>query len=208
MEEVRTKLEQKPFIDAIQQAEEDLRADRRWLNSLFTSRLDILAARFADGEWTLADQTVADALCSPWCEAARGQELILATGHVVPLSPEVKAARNAGLQLLIAEHRERHERSLKECADITARIASRRYLVDIETCDLVAVRQAALDDAIAQGMETSDQGFTRSRFRAIRYARDMAHLHREIRLKRLDGIAEEIRDPKFSEYKTLALTLE
>jgi ATP-dependent helicase HepA len=134
--------------------------------------------------------------------------LTLATGQPVALSPELKAARNAGLQLLIAEHSERHGQSLSECADLAARIAARRYLIEAESADVVAVRQAALDDAIAQGMETSEHGFLRSRFRAIRNACDMAHLLRDIRLKRLEGIAEAVRDSKFSEYKSLTLTLE
>jgi ATP-dependent helicase HepA len=112
------------------------------------------------------------------------------------------------VELLLREHCARHQRSLAECADLPAKIASRRYLVECEANDLVEIRQGVLDDAVAQGMETSEQGFTRSRFRAIRNARDMALHMRDVRLARLDDLAESLRAPRFSEYKTLMLVVE
>jgi ATP-dependent helicase HepA len=188
--------------------EEELRSDRRWLNSLFTSRLDVLAARLIEGQWAMADAATADALCSPWCETARGKELSLAIGQPFQLKGDLRAAHRSGLELLLREHHARHERSLVECADLPAKIASRRYLVECEANNLIEVRQAALDDAVAQGMETSEQGFTRSRFRAIRNARDMALHMRDVRLGRLDGLAEALQVPRFSEYKTMMLVVE
>jgi ATP-dependent helicase HepA len=208
MQDARTRLEQKPYLDAIQQMEEELRNDRRWLNSLFTSRLDLLAARMIGGQWAMADPEVANALCSPWCETARGKELSLASGRAFQLNGELRAAHRSGLELLLREHRARHERSLAECADLPGKIASRRYLVECEANDLIDIREAALDDAGAQGMETSEQGFTRSRFRAIRNARDMAVHMRDVRLARLDGVAESLQVPRFSEYKTLMLVVD
>jgi ATP-dependent helicase HepA len=208
MQDARTRLEQKPYLDAIQQMEEDLRSDRRWLNSLFTSRLDVLAARLIDGQWVMADSEAANALCSPWCETARGKELSIASGQAFQLNEELRAAHRSGVELLLREHCARHQRSLAECADLPAKIASRRYLVECEANDLVEIRQGVLDDAVAQGMETSEQGFTRSRFRAIRNARDMALHMRDVRLARLDDLAESLRAPRFSEYKTLMLVVE
>jgi ATP-dependent helicase HepA len=156
----------------------------------------------------MADPEVANALCSPWCETARGKELSLASGRAFQLNGELRAAHRSGLELLLREHRARHERSLAECADLPGKIASRRYLVECEANDLIDIREAALDDAGAQGMETSEQGFTRSRFRAIRNARDMAVHMRDVRLARLDGVAESLQVPRFSEYKTLMLVVD
>ncbi len=208
LQEARTRQEQKPFWDAIQQMEEDLRADRRWLNSLFNARLDLLAARFEEGAWSLAEQHIADALFTPWDITARGETIVLATGQRATLSPEIKAAQNAGGGLLLQEYGKRHQRLLGECPDIRQRIASRRYLVAAEAEDLIAWRQALLDDATAQGMETSEQGFARSRFRAIRNARDLSFQARDIRLSRLDGLLEALATPAYDEYKFMVLTLD
>jgi ATP-dependent helicase HepA len=207
-QEARTRQEQKPLFDAIQQMEEDLRADRRWLNSLFASRLDILAARFEKGNWSLVDVSVAEALFTPWCLNARGKDLALATGQQVPLASDLKAARNAGVNLLLLEHAKRHQRSLSEREDLAQKIATRRYMISAEAEDLIAHRQALLDDAHAQGLETSEQGFARSRFRAIRNAHDMAVHARNARLARLDGQAGALQQPAFSEYKLVMLTIE
>jgi ATP-dependent helicase HepA len=208
LSDVRTDSERKPYHDAIQQMEEELRSDRRWLNSLLNARFDVLAARFEAGTWQLAETRTAHGLCSPWCDTARGKDLQLATGHPVSPAAEVKGAHRAGLELLIQDYGRRHKRALADCADLTAQIASRRYLVAAEANDLVQIRQAEFDDAVAQGMETSDQGFTRSRFRAIRNARDMAVRMRDVRLQRLDGLADGIQQPPICEYKTLVLILE
>lgn len=208
LQEARTRFEQKPILDAIQLMEEDLRADRRWLNSLFAARLDVLAARFDKGEWTLVDQAVADALCSPWCPTAASKDLVLASGQRTPLAPELKAAQGKAVEMLLEEQRARHLRTLGECPDLTARIETRRFLVAAEAEDLIAWRQALLDDAVAQGMETSEQGFTRSRFRSIRNARDMAVHMRDVRLARLATLAEATQNTVFSEYKLLMLTLD
>lgn len=208
MQDARTRQEQKPLFDAIQQMEEDLRADRRWLNSLFTPRLDILAARFEKGSWFHVDRSVAEALCMPWCASARGKDLKLAVGQQVPLAAELKAGRDAGVSMLLQEHANRHRRSLGDCADLAQKIASRRYMISAETADLIAYREALLDDAIAQGLEASEQGFARSRFRAIRNGYEMAVHSREIRLARLDGLMNELQQPRFSEFKLLMLTVE
>jgi ATP-dependent helicase HepA len=205
--EARTDTERKPFHDALQQMEEDLRADRRWLNSQLSARLDVLAARLDNGGWQLAETAVAHAFCSPWNESARGKDIVLATGQPVAPSAEIKAAYRAGLDLILGDHKRRHQRSLAECADLAAEIASRRYLVEAEAADLVRLREAALTDAEAQGMETSEQGFTRSRFRSIRNARDAAVIVRDARLARLDGISAAVQEPRFSEYKTMLVTL-
>lgn len=208
LQESRTRQEQKPFWDAIQSMEEELRADRRWLNSLFTARLDILAARFERGAWTLADEHVSDALLTPWDMDARGKEIVLATGQRIALDPEVKATRSAGAAVLLQEFGRRHQISLGECPDLRQRIATRRYLIATEADDLIRARQALLDDATAQGMETSEQGFARSRFRAIRNARDMAINARDVRLARLDGLIDALAEPRCEEYKFMVLTLE
>ena len=110
--------------------------------------------------------------------------------------------------LLLKEHASRHQRSLDERTDLAQKITSRRYMISAEAEDLIVYRQALLDDAVAQGLETSEQGFSRSRFRAIRNGRDMAvHAH-EIRLARLDGLTQALQQPEFSEYKLLILTIE
>ncbi|MEO6216478.1 MAG: SNF2-related protein [Sphingomonas sp.] len=208
LEETRTRQEQKPLFDAIQQMEEELRADRRWLNSLFTARLDILVSRFDKGDWSLVETSVADALFTPWCSTARGKDLTLATGQQVPLAAELKTARNTGVTLLLQEHANRHRRSLGECANLAQRIAGRRYMISAEADDLIGHRQALLDDAVFQGLETSEQGFARSRFRTVRNARDMAVHARDVRLARLDGLPGALQQPAFSEYKLLMLTIE
>jgi ATP-dependent helicase HepA len=110
--------------------------------------------------------------------------------------------------MLLEEQRARHQRSLGDCPDLLARIETRRFLVAAEAEDLIAWRQALLDDAVAQGMETSEQGFTRSRFRAIRNARDMAVHMRDVWLARLAALAEAVQNPAFGEYKLLMLTLD
>lgn len=207
LQESPTRLEQKTFLDAIQQMEEELRADRRWLNGLLTSRLDVLAARFQAGQWSLAEPSVAESLCMPWCPQARGRDLQLAKAKSISLAPELGAARATGIRLLLQEYGARHQRSVAECADLRARIATRRYLVAAEADSLVTLRQALFDDAAAQGMETSEQGFTRSRFRAIRHAREAAVLMRNVRLARLDSVLAALQQPKFTAYKLAVLTL-
>jgi ATP-dependent helicase HepA len=206
--ESRTRQEQKPFWDAIQAMEEELRSDRRWLNSLFTARLDLLAARFEGGAWTLAERDVAEALFTPWDVNARGETIVLAAGQRMPLPPDVRAAQGAGGAMLLQEFAKRHQSSLGECPDLKQRIATRRYLIASEADDLIKARQALLDDATAQGMETSEQGFARSRFRAIRNARDMAIYARDVRLARLDGLIQTLAEPAYDEYKFLVMTLE
>ncbi|WP_103728139.1 SNF2-related protein [Novosphingobium sp. HII-3] len=208
LQDSRTRQEQKPFWDAIQSIEEALRADRRWLNSQFTSRLDVLAAKFDRGTWTLAAPDHAEALFTPWDVSARGEKIVLATGQRAPVSPDIKAAQSAGSALLLQEHAKRHQASLAECPDLQERIASRRYLIMCEAEDLIATRQAFLDDATAQGMETSEQGFARSRFRTIRNARDMAILARDVRLARLDGLIDALTEPRFDEYKFMVMTID
>ncbi len=208
LQEARTRQEQKTFFDAIQQMEDDLRADRRWLNSLFTARLDVLAARYDKGGWSLVGPDVANALCIPWCPTAEGKNLILAKGQRIGLSAELKAAQTAGNKLLLQEYSDRHRRSFCECTDLAQRIASRRYLIAAEAEDLIARRQAQFNDAVALGLETSAQGFARSRFRTLRNARDMAIYARDVRLARLDGLAQALSQPAYSEYKLMMLTLE
>lgn len=208
LQESRTRQEQKPFWDAIQVMEEDLRADRRWLNSLFNARLDVLVARHERGAWTLTDQAAAEALLTPWDVAARGEKVVLGNGQRVPLSPDIKAVQVAGGALLLDEFAKRHQRSLAECPEIKQRIASRRYLIASEAEDVVAARQALLDDATAQGMETSEQGFARSRFRAIRNARDMAIHVRDVRLARIDGLGDVLGEARYDEYKFMVMALE
>lgn len=208
LQDSRTRQEQKPFLDAIQVMEEDLRADRRWLNSLFTARLDVLAARHERGEWSLADKEVADALFTPWDVSARGEKIVLASGQRVPLAPEIKAVQGAGSAILLQEFAKRHQQSLGECPDLKLFIATRRYVIASEANDLISARQALLDDATAQGMETSEQGFARSRFRAVRNARDMAIHARDVRLARIDGLAATLAEPRYEEYKFMVMTLE
>ncbi|MEG3162860.1 SNF2-related protein [Sphingomonas sp. LB2R24] len=208
LQESRTRPEQRPFRDAIQAMEEELRADRRWVNSLFTARLDLLAARHENSAWSLVDQEMADALFVPWDVSARGEGVVLATGQRGPLALEIKAVKDAGGAMLLQEFARRHQDSLSECPDLQARIATRRYLVTSEAEDLIATRQAVLDAATAQGMETSEQGFARSRFRAIRNARDMAIHARDVRLARLDELAAAPADGRYDEYKFMVMTIE
>lgn len=208
LQQARIRQEQKPFWDAIQSMEEDLRADRRWLNSLFCARLDLLAARFEGGGWTLAEPEVAEALFTPWDVNARGENIVLAVGQRMPLPPDVGTARGVGGAMLLQEFAKRHQSSLGECPDLKQRIATRRYLIASEADDLIRARQALLDDATAQGMETSEQGFARSRFRAIRNARDMAVYARDVRLARLDGLFDALAEPAYYEYKFMVMTLE
>lgn len=205
--EARTRQEQRPFLDAIQQLEEEWRADRSWLTSLFTPRLDILAARCDHGAWTLCEPAVAEALYTPWSLTVRGKDQLLARGQKIPLTAELKHVQPAGVGLLLSEQQNRHRRSLAECPDIAQRIAARRYVVEAEADDLVNLRQLLLDDAVAQGLETSEQGFARSRFRTIRNARDMAIHAREVRLARLDGLAAALTQPAYSEYRLMMLTV-
>ena len=208
LQEARTRQEQKPFWDTIQQMDEDLRSDRRWLNSLFNARLDLLVARFEYGAWSLVDPSVAALLFTPWDIAARGGKIVLASGQKSAVPSEIKPVQTAGGSLLLQEYAKRHQRSLSECPEIKQRIASRRYLVATEADDLIALQQALLEDAIAQGMETSDQGFARSRFRAIRNARDMAIHGRDVRLARIDGLTDALAEPRYDEYKFMVMTLE
>ncbi len=207
LQEGRPQQEQRPFFDAIRQIEEHLRSDRRWLNSLFTPRLDTIAARYESGSWRLVDTAVAEALFVPWDIGARGKNLVLATGQKAAISVELKTKRSAGVDLLSAEHSDRHRRSLRECPDLDQRIETRRYLIAAEAEDLLALRQAQYDDAVALGMETSEQGFTRSRFRMIRNARDMAVYARDVRIARFDGLAEALRKPASSKYKLALVTV-
>lgn len=204
----RTRPEQKPFWDALQTMEEDLRADRRWLNTLFTARLDVLAARLQQGEWTLASKETADALFTPWDTNARGEKILLASGQRTPLTPDMKTAQSAGGTMLLLEYAKRHQRSLGDCPDIHQCIATRRYLIASEAVDLIAARQALLDNATANGLETSEQGFARSRFRAIRNARDMAIHARDVRLARLDSLIPALKDARYEEYKFMVMTIE
>ena len=206
LQESRTRQEREPFFDVIQQMEDDLRADRRWLNSLFTARLDVLAARYDHGNWSLVHMDVAHALVTPW--SPKGKDLLLARGQTIGMATELKAARPAGIRLLLQEHSDRHQRSLSECDDLGQRIASRRYLIEAEAEDLISWRQAQLDDATVQGLETSEQGFARSRFRTIRNARDMAIHARDVRLARIDGLAQALSMPAHSQYKLMMLMIE
>lgn len=207
LQQARTRQEQRPFFDAILQMEEDLRSDRRWLNSLFTSRLDMIAARYESGNWKLVDAAVAEALLTPWDVRAKGKDLALAKGRTTAMTGELKAAQAAGINLLLVEHSDRHRRSLSECADLGQRVESRRYLIATEADDLLALRQAQYDDAVALGLETSEQGFSRSRFRTIRNARDMAVHARDVRIARLDRLAKALSKPAFSQYKLALLTI-
>ena len=70
VQEARVRLEQKAFWDGLQRMEEDLRADRRWLNSLFTpdSTWSLHASRRADGRWRPGHGR---SLFTPWCLEAR-----------------------------------------------------------------------------------------------------------------------------------------
>ena len=67
--------------------------------------------------------------------------------------------------------------------------------------------QAHYDDAVALGLETSEQGFSRSRFRTIRNARDMAVHARDVRLARLDALARGLSKPAFNQYKLVQLVI-
>jgi ATP-dependent helicase HepA len=208
LQEAPTRGEQKPYWDAIQMMEEDLRADRRWLNTLFTARLDVVGAKLTGTQWALVEQDVADALFTPWDLSARGSDIVLAQGTRAAIATEIKATLNVGSKLLLREAAERHQRSLGECQDLRQRIASRRYLIASEAEDLIKSKQVALDDASAQGMETSERGFARSRFRAIRNARDIAIHSRDERLARLYRLGDEITKPSHDEYKYLLITIE
>ncbi|UWQ81462.1 DEAD/DEAH box helicase family protein (plasmid) [Leisingera sp. S132] len=208
LQSARTRSEQKPYWDAIQKMEEDLRADRRWLNSLFTARLEVIAAKLSGTEWALVEQEVAHSLFTPWDVDARGADLILAQGYPAKIDPGVKSALSAGGELLLQEATERHRNSLRELPDLKQHIDKRRFLVASEADDLIRLRQAAFDDASARGMEKSEQGFTRSRFRAISNALDIAKHSRNVRLERLDRLNAEIIKPSYSEQKYLVIMLE
>ncbi|MGH6650789.1 MAG: SNF2-related protein [Sphingopyxis sp.] len=205
--EARTDTERKIFWDAALGMEEEHRADRRWLNSLFTSRLDVIAARYSDGEWSLVDQSVADALLTPWNIEARGQDVKLASGGAAAIPPDAKASAQKGSDILIAEYYARHQKTLAECSNFAAKIAERRYQFEAEANEALGYRQAILDDAAAQGMETSEQGFTRSRFRTFRHARDMAALGRDIRLARLNSLGTELHELRLKDYKHAILII-
>lgn len=205
--EARTETERRIFWDAVLRMEEEHRADRRWLNSLFTARLDVIAARFVEGQWSLADPSVADALLTPWNLEARGKEVLLATSETVAIPVEARALGQQGTDVMMREYLARRQQALGECSDVATKIAARRYQIAVEAEEALSYRQALLDDAAAQGMETSEQGFTRSRFRAIRHARDMAALGRDIRLARLDGLAAELLELRFKDYKLATLVV-
>ena len=207
LKETSTQQERKPLLDALRHLDEDLRADRRWLNSLFAARLDVLAARYHEGAWSLVESAVADALFIPWCPTAKGKDRVLAKSQKIGLTPELKAAQTYGVRLLQGEQADRHRRSIGECADLLQRVASRLYLTAAEAEDLIALRQAVLDDAIAQGLEASEQGFTRSRFRAVRNTRDMAIYARDVRVARFDKLQQTLSKPCFSTYKMMMLTV-
>ncbi|WP_310634988.1 SNF2-related protein [Burkholderia cenocepacia] len=207
IQDARTRQEQKPLLDAIQLMEEELRADRFWLNSMLTARLDVIAARYADGGWNLVDAAVENALLTPWCSEAKGHDRILAKGQKIAPPQELKGTQSAGISLLRQEYSERHRRSLGECTDLEKSIANRRYLIEVEAEDLICLRQAQLDDAISLGLETSEQGFSRSRFRAIRNARDMAIHARDVRLNRFDNLMQVLNKPLYSEYKFATLQI-
>jgi ATP-dependent helicase HepA len=204
---VRTDTERNIFWSALQRMEEDLRADRRWLNSQFAARFDVIAARFEQGAWHLTDQTTADALVTPWCLDARGKDLKLASNASGALPSEVRSARDAGSMILLQEYMARHARSLAERPDIKTKIASRRYQVAAEASESVAWRQALLDDAAVQGLETSEHGFMRSRFRVLQHARDMAVLARDVRLARLDALFDNLQRFEYTEYKLATISV-
>jgi ATP-dependent helicase HepA len=208
LEEARTRQDQKPLLDAIPQMEEDLRADRFWLNSILTPRLDVLAVRYTNEAWELVDPTVADALFIPWCSTVKGKNVILARGEETSPNVQMKARESRGLAMLESESCERHRRKFTATMGLEALIAARRYLVNQEANDLIALRQAQLDEAHSLGMETSEHGFTRSRFRTIQNARDMAIYARDIRLARIDGLALALSKPNYNEYKLLTLKVE
>ena len=202
-----TAVEKKPFLDAIQQMEDELRADRRWLNGLLTSRFDVIGARLHAGQWSLLDTSAAEALCMPWNPLSRGKEQQLARAKPILEAAELKAARDTGIRMLLKELDARHQRSLAECDDLRARIASRRYLTAAEADSVVALRQALFDDAAAQGLETGEQGFARSQFRTIRNARDMAKLARSCRLERFDALFESLQQTRYTRFKLVELTV-
>ena len=143
----------------------------------------------------------------PWNPQARGSDQQLARAKPIPEAAELRAAREAGVRVLLKEHGARHQRSLAECPDLRAQIATRRYLVAAEADNVVALRQALFDDANAQGMEISEQGFARSRFRTIRNARDMAILARSVRLARMEGLSDALQQAKYTRFKLAALTI-
>lgn len=201
--ETQVKQEQKPFLDAIKLIDDALRADRRWLTSLFTPRLDILAARLRDGAWELVDEATANALFTPWLADAGGRELQLALGRKGKLTEELKASAGAGGRILAAEQAKRHQRTLTECAHFNVLLAARRYQATVEADDLVRIRQAELDDAAS--LEQSEQGFARSRYRMLRNRRDAAIVVRDARLARLDGIAANVATARFQDYRTAIL---
>lgn len=151
---------------------------------------------------------MAHSLFTPWDVDARGADLILAQGYPAKINPEVKSALSAGGELLLQEAAERHRKSLGELPDLKQHLDKRRFLVASEADDLIRLRQAAFDDASAQGMEKSEQGFARSRFRAISNALDVAKHSRNVRLERLDRLNAEITKPSYSEQKYMVLMLE
>lgn len=201
--ETRVRQEQKPFFDALRRIHEELRADRRWLNSLFTSRLDVIAARWRNGAWELVDEMLAHALLTPLLPEASGKSLVLASGRASSLVPALKQAMPSGMAVLVQEQAARHRRSLSECPHLAAAIASRRYQALVEAEDIIALREAQLDQAA--DLENSEQGFMRSRYKVLRNARDAAIIARDVRLARLDAIAEEVATPRFQDYRTLVV---
>jgi ATP-dependent helicase HepA len=208
LEAAKTQQEQKPLLDALQYMEEELRADRFWLNGILTSRLDVLAARYETGTWELVDEVAASALVTPWSCAVPHRDRVLSKGNTTNVLVEVKTARDAGMALLRDEHVARHHRSIGDPVRLANKIASRRYLIDSESLDQISWRQSLLDDATLQGLEKSEQGFARSRFRAIRNARDMAVYAREVRLARIDKLLNTLSMPTFNQYKVVVLTVQ
>lgn len=208
IQEGRTEGERQPFWDAAERIDEDFRADQRWLNGLFTPRFDVLSARLHGAAWELLDSAAACSLLTPWADGAAGKEVKLASGRSAPQRDALKAAQDAGLKLLADEHAERHRRSLAECGQLATLIAARRYQAAVEGEDLVAIRQAQLDDAAAAGKETSEQGFFRSQYRGLRSARDAALIVRDTRLARLDGLMESLKVPRRASYKTVMLLVD
>lgn len=201
--ETRVRQEQKPFFDALRRIHEELRADRRWLNSLFTPRLDVIAARWRNDAWEVVDGKIAHALLTPWLPEATGKSVVLASGRAAALIPALKQATASGMTLLVREQAARHRRSLAECPNLAVAVASRRYQALVEAEDIIALRQSQLDQAA--DLENSEQGFMRSRYKVLRNARDAAIMARDVRLARLDAIAEEVSNPRFQEYRTLVV---
>jgi ATP-dependent helicase HepA len=201
--ETRVRQEQKPFFDAVRRVHEELRADRSWLNSLFTPRLDVIAGRWRNGAWEIVDGKVAHALLAPFLPEASGKSLVLASGRASGLVPALKQAMPSGMTLLVQEQAARHRRSLAECPHLRAAVASRRYQALVEAEEIIALRRAQLDQAA--DLENSEQGFMRSRYKVLRNARDAALAARDVRMARLDAIVEEVATPRFEDYRTLVV---